>query len=124
MRDYDELVVDLQKMRSTEYCVITSATDFPAHKILRESICAIEELVARVPDKNVGEWISVEERLPHYLDHAEGGGVMDDKVQMPWCPSDCVYYPPSSFDGKPCTVCDITDPIFNCYEKMEGGHAE
>ena len=59
MRDYEKLIVDLQKMRSTEYCVITSAPDFPAYKILREAICAIEELQASVP-----KWTSVEDRLP------------------------------------------------------------
>ena len=59
MRDYDELVSDLRKMLSTDYCAIASATDFPAIRIVQDAADAIEELVAVVP-----KWISVEERLP------------------------------------------------------------
>ena len=29
--------------------------------------------------------------------------------------SGCVYYPPSSTDGKPCCMCDSDDVYFNCY---------
>jgi hypothetical protein len=84
MRDYAELVNDLRKMQSTEYCAIASATDFPAIWIVRDAADAIEELLARdvVPtdfherclqleirkrielEKRMPKWISVEERLP------------------------------------------------------------
>jgi len=59
MRDYAELVNNLRKMQSTEYCAIASATDFPAIQIALDAADAIEELLAAAP-----RWISVEERLP------------------------------------------------------------
>ena len=31
----------------------------------------------------------------------------------------CVYYPPSSLDGKPCCVCDPYNPLMNAYTKKE-----
>ena len=31
----------------------------------------------------------------------------------------CVFYPPSSFDGKPCPYCDTSNPYMNCYRKRE-----
>lgn len=31
----------------------------------------------------------------------------------------CVYYPPSSCDGKPCMQCDVDNPLLNCYVKKE-----
>lgn len=32
------------------------------------------------------------------------------------CPCDtCVFFPPSSGDGKPCCVCDTEDSLLNCY---------
>lgn len=36
-----------------------------------------------------------------------------------WICETCVYYPPSSYDGKPCCMCDPEDPILNCYEEKE-----
>jgi len=33
--------------------------------------------------------------------------------------STCRFNPPSSCDGKPCTVCDTSDPLMNCYQKAE-----
>ena len=36
-----------------------------------------------------------------------------------WICESCVYYPPSSCDGKPCCVCDPNDPALNCYCKDE-----
>lgn len=34
----------------------------------------------------------------------------------------CIYYPPSSLDGKPCCVCETSDPVTNCWErKNENG---
>lgn len=32
----------------------------------------------------------------------------------------CICYPPSSLDGKPCCVCDPSDPLLNCYQEKEG----
>lgn len=37
---------------------------------------------------------------------------------MDYCQT-CVYYPPSSCDGKPCTQCDITNPFLTCYREKE-----
>lgn len=37
---------------------------------------------------------------------------------MDYCET-CVYYPPSSCDGKPCTQCDPESPFQNCYVKKE-----
>ena len=37
---------------------------------------------------------------------------------MDYCKT-CVYYPPSSCDGKPCTQCDITNPFLTCYREKE-----
>lgn len=31
----------------------------------------------------------------------------------------CIYYPPSSLDGKPCCMCDPDEPMMNCYQKKE-----
>lgn len=36
-----------------------------------------------------------------------------------WICESCIYYPPSSCDGKPCCVCDPADPALNCYCKNE-----
>lgn len=33
----------------------------------------------------------------------------------------CVYNPPSSCDGKPCTQCDTRNPLTNCYIQAEEG---
>lgn len=27
----------------------------------------------------------------------------------------CIYYPPSSLDGKPCCMCGPNDPLLYCY---------
>ena len=37
---------------------------------------------------------------------------------MDYCKT-CIYYPPSSCDGKPCTQCDANNPFFNCYVNKE-----
>lgn len=37
---------------------------------------------------------------------------------MDYCQT-CIYYPPSSCDGKPCTQCDPENPFQNCYVKKE-----
>jgi hypothetical protein len=31
----------------------------------------------------------------------------------------CIYYPPSSFGGKPCCMCDTSNPYMNCYSEYE-----
>ena len=31
----------------------------------------------------------------------------------------CEFYPPSSFDGKPCGYCDTSNPYMNCYRRRE-----
>lgn len=33
--------------------------------------------------------------------------------------ADCVHYPPSSTDGKPCCACDPANPLTNCHEAKE-----
>lgn len=38
-----------------------------------------------------------------------------NKNDVNWDCESCVYYPPSSCDGKPCS----DDPFLNCYEKKE-----
>ena len=37
-----------------------------------------------------------------------------------WICESCIYYPPSSCDGKPCCLCDPDDPMLNCYQEKEG----
>ena len=37
-----------------------------------------------------------------------------------WLCETCVHYPPSSGDGKPCSVCVPDDPVMNCYCKKDG----
>ena len=37
-----------------------------------------------------------------------------------WICESCIYYPPSSFDGKPCGYCNPDEPLLNCYSKREG----
>lgn len=32
---------------------------------------------------------------------------------------DCRYYPPSSLNGKPCTQCDMGNPLMNCFSQKE-----
>lgn len=36
-----------------------------------------------------------------------------------WICESCIYYPPSSCDGKLCCICDTDDPMLNCYSKRE-----
>ena len=31
----------------------------------------------------------------------------------------CIHYPPSSYDEKPCCICDPHNPVLNCYCKNE-----
>lgn len=39
-----------------------------------------------------------------------------------WACETCMFYPPSSCDGKPCCMCDVNDPLFNCYCEREKGY--
>ena len=34
-----------------------------------------------------------------------------------WVCESCIYYPPSSTDGKPCTQCNPDDPFWSCYSE-------
>lgn len=36
-----------------------------------------------------------------------------------WICEDCIHYPPSSGDGKPCCACNADDPFMSCYDKKE-----
>lgn len=36
-----------------------------------------------------------------------------------WICESCIYYPPSSGDGKPCSMCDPDCTFLNCYSKKE-----
>ncbi len=36
-----------------------------------------------------------------------------------WICESCIYYPPSSFGGKPCSYCWPDDPFMNCYLRRE-----
>lgn len=31
----------------------------------------------------------------------------------------CRHFPPSSTDGKPCSMCDTDDPYLNCYSEAQ-----
>lgn len=45
------------------------------------------------------------------------------KISVPEEETDCKkcrYYPPSSLDGKPCTQCDPSNPLMNCFSQKEG----
>lgn len=44
---YDELIKNLRKMQSHEYCVIVSIDGFPAMQIVKQAADAIEELQKR-----------------------------------------------------------------------------
>jgi len=41
-----------------------------------------------------------------------------------WICESCINYPPSSCDGKPCSICDTDDPMLNCYceNALEDNH--
>ena len=39
---------------------------------------------------------------------------------MSECNRSCKFWPPSSSDGKPCSVCDTSEPFLNCYQKKLG----
>lgn len=37
------------------------------------------------------------------------------------CGKGCRYWPPSSADGKPCSVCDTSNVYLNCFERRSRG---
>lgn len=46
--------------------------------------------------------------------------VPEVSIEPPTYPcADCVHYPPSSTDGKPCCACDPANPLTNCHETRE-----
>lgn len=53
-----------------------------------------------------------------HIDHKTGRKIMS-KNDTSWDCESCGYYPPSSCDGKPCSVYEPDDPFLNCYEKKE-----
>lgn len=36
-----------------------------------------------------------------------------------WRCETCIYYPPSSCDGKPCCMCDEDEPMLDMYAERE-----
>lgn len=97
---YDELIKNLRKVESGEYCVIASTEDFPVMQFVKDAADAIEELQKdlerskdfeafwqheaeealkkfQVAISNKSRWIPVTERLPerhgHYFICVVGG---------------------------------------------------
>lgn len=83
---YEELVKNLRKMQSHEYCVLVSIDGFPAMQIVKQAADAIEDLSKTLDEEveintalgcNMPVWIPVTERLPeesgHYLIYVIGG---------------------------------------------------
>lgn len=47
-------------------------------------------------------------------------GESTHRVNTPeWICESCINYPPSSGDGKPCSMCDTDDPLLSCYQENE-----
>lgn len=42
--------------------------------------------------------------------------IHEDRKHCNYICESCVYGPPSSSDGKPCSACDPDDPLMNCYQ--------
>ena len=42
-----------------------------------------------------------------------------DTIENEWQCETCIYYPPSSLNGKPCTMCDPDDPLLSSYCEKE-----
>lgn len=72
---------------------------------------------------------AIEELQRHYCRHAihnehDRGDdslcdvLMTEPPRVDPC-ADCVHYPPSSTDGKPCCACDPANPLTNCHEAKE-----
>ena len=43
----------------------------------------------------------------------------EQETNAVWICDSCVHGPPSSFDGKPCTMCNPNDQMLNFYQKRE-----
>ena len=67
---YDELIKNLRKMQSHEYCVLVSIDGFPALQIVKQAADAIEELFASCKNFEAALKDSVEEceKLQLYVD--------------------------------------------------------
>lgn len=50
---------------------------------------------------------------------ASGGGNKPGVSE--WICETCIYYPPSSTDGKPCCMCNPDEPLLNSYCRKEDG---
>jgi len=68
-----------------------------------------DELAAGCDDPHWCRWLGEIEDMPTIIPA--------DKEEYK-CES-CVYNPPSSCDGKPCTQCDTRNPLTNCYIPAE-----
>ena len=109
---YDELV---KALRDDNACLSV--------KTLHEAADAIKELFKAA--KSMHTWIflnTVDEQkaydecgLSDEMNAMLGyGGQFEIKVDP--C-ADCVHYPPSSTDGKPCCACDPDDPLMSCRDE-------
>ena len=106
---YDELIKNLRKVESGEYCAVASTEDFPVMQFVKDAADAIEELQKdlerskdfeafwqheaeealkkfQVAISNKPRWIPVTERLPeengHYLVHAVGNGYYSTYIAL------------------------------------------
>lgn len=64
---YDELVKNLRKVESGEYCAVASTEDFPVMQFVKDAADVIEDLDNRLNlhrQGKIGHWIPVTERLP------------------------------------------------------------
>lgn len=76
---------------------------------------------------NLTGWLAEEhaKNCPHYIRNVHDRGddsfcdvLMTEPPRVDPC-ADCVHYPPSSTDGKPCCACDQANPLTNCHEAKE-----
>lgn len=76
---------------------------------------------------NLTGWLAEEhaKNCPHYIRNVHDRGddslcdvLMTEPPRVDPC-ADCVHYPPSSMDGKPCCACDPANPLTNCHEAKE-----
>ena len=119
--DYNELV---RKLRSHNGWALNETLDQAAD--------AIEELQKQLQKSeadnvNLTGWLAEEhaKNCPHYIRNVHDRGddsfcdvLMTELPRVDPC-ADCVHYPPSSTDGKPCCACDQANPLTNCHEPKE-----
>lgn len=75
---YDELVKNLRKVESGEYCAVASTEDFPVMQFVKDAADVIEDLDNRLNlhrQGKIGHWIPVTERLPECDLGAEVGNI-------------------------------------------------